>query len=256
MEVIFMNGEIAQVCNIVLASRSALKKRNNVKYRPAYYEKETEFIFLDNQKYTAKNVEEWFEYCINRGLQNIKFLIPTSVKDRNFLGFINTSQASLVCFFENNLVTYFIPKWEYFDNKWCITYTEHKWENPPKKKPKFFDNTEDFKNILRKIATFADKIDFQNFANIFTKAFNILNGDNIENIGNVFYTQYFFELPETNKKLFYASDISDVFGAMGSWNDSPPYYAAEKGLENEYNNLSSELLTQIRLALLYSVNEW
>ena len=251
-----MNGEIAQVCNIVLASKSALKKRNGIKYRPAYYEKETEFIFLDNQKYRAKNVEEWFEYCISRDLQNIKFLIPTSVKDRSFLGFINTSQACLVCFFENNLVTYFIPKWEYFDNKWYITYTEHKCENPPKKKPKFSDNSEDFKNILRRIATFADKIDFQNFANIFTKAFDILNGDNIENIRNAFYGQYFFELPETNKRLFYASDISDVFGAMGSWNDSPPCYAAEKGLENEYNNLSSELLTQIRLALLYSVNEW
>ena len=43
---------------------------------------------------------------------------------------------------------------------------------------------------------------------------------------------------------------------MGSWNDSPPCYAAEKGLESEYQNLSSEFLTQIRLALLYSVNEW
>ena len=100
-----MNGEIAQVCNIVLASKSALKKRNGIKYRPAYYEKETEFIFLDNQKYKAKNVDEWFEYCINRGLKDIKFLIPTSVKDRNFLGFINTSQAGLVCFFENKLQT-------------------------------------------------------------------------------------------------------------------------------------------------------
>ena len=238
-----MNGEIAKVYNIILASKSALKKRNGIKYRPAYYEKETEFIFLNNQKYKAKNVEEWFEYCIDRGLQNIKFLIPTSVKDRSFLGFINTSQACLVCFFENNLVTFF-------------TYTEHRCENPPKKKPKFSDNSEDFKNTLRRIATFADKIDFQNFANIFTKAFDILNGDNIENIRNAFYGQYFFELPETNKRLFYASDISDVFGGMGSWNDSPPCYAAEKGLENEYNNLSSELLTQIRLALLYSVNEW
>jgi len=28
---------------------------------------------------------------------------------------------------------------------------------------------------------------------------------------------------------------------MGSWNDSPPCYAAEKGLESEYQNLSSEL---------------
>lgn len=43
---------------------------------------------------------------------------------------------------------------------------------------------------------------------------------------------------------------------MGSWNDSPPYYAHEKGLENEYDSFSEELLTQIRLALLYSVNEW
>ena len=43
---------------------------------------------------------------------------------------------------------------------------------------------------------------------------------------------------------------------MGSWNDSPHCYAVEKGLENEYNSLSSEFLTQIRLALLYSVNEW
>ena len=43
---------------------------------------------------------------------------------------------------------------------------------------------------------------------------------------------------------------------MDSWNDSPPCYAAEKGLESDYKYLSSELLTQIRLALLYSVNEW
>ena len=58
------------------------------------------------------------------------------------------------------------------------------------------------------------------------------------------------------KELFYVSDISDVFGAMDSWNDSPSWDAYEKGLESDYKNLSSELLTQIRLALLYSVNEW
>ena len=55
--------------------------------------------------------------------------------------------------------------------------------------------------------------------------------------------------------LFYTK-ISNVFGGMGSWNDSPPYYAHEKGLESEYDSLTEELLTQIRLALLYSVNEW
>ena len=33
-------------------------------------------------------------------------------------------------------------------------------------------------------------------------------------------------------------------------------YAHEKGLESEYDSFTEELLTQIRLALLYSVNEW
>ena len=109
---------------------------------------------------------------------------------------------------------------------------------------------------MNRIAILADKIDFQNFGNIFRKAIDILNGEKVENIQKTFYGLYFSELPKINKYLFYASDISDVFGGMGSWNDSPPYYAYKKGLEIEYDNLSKELLTQIRLALLYSVNEW
>ena len=109
---------------------------------------------------------------------------------------------------------------------------------------------------MNRIAILADKIDFQNFGNIFRKAISILNGEKIENIQKTFYGIYFSELPKINKLLFYASDISDVFGGMGSWNDSPPYYAHEKGLESEYDSLTEELLTQIRLALLYSVNEW
>ena len=43
---------------------------------------------------------------------------------------------------------------------------------------------------------------------------------------------------------------------MGSWNDSPPYMAQNKGLEEEYDILSDELLKNIRLAILYSINEW
>ena len=251
-----MNIEIAQICNIVLATKSALKKRNRIRYKPIYYEKKVEFIFFNNKKYKAKSVEEWFDYCIDRGLQNIKFLIPLPIKDSNFLNFTNISQASIVCFFDNKLVTYFTPKWEDYNNEWYIIYTEHEWEPPLKAKPKFYDNTEDFKDVLNRIAILADKIDFQNFGNIFRKAIDILNGENVENIQKTFYGLYFSELPQNNKHLFYASDISDVFGGMGSWNDSPPYYAHEKGLEIEYDSLTEELLTQIRLALLYSVNEW
>ena len=43
-----MNGEIAQICNIVLATKSALKKRSRIKYKPVYYEKKATFIFFNN----------------------------------------------------------------------------------------------------------------------------------------------------------------------------------------------------------------
>lgn len=63
-------------------------------------------------------------------------------------------------------------------------------------------------------------------------------------------------IPQKYLPLFYAADTADVFGAMGSWNDSPPYLAHEKGLDTEYEELSARLLKNIRLAVLYAVNEW
>ena len=246
-----MNGEVAQICDIAIYARYALKTKNKISYKPGKYENKVEFLFTENFK--AKNVNEWYEHCIEKDLEDIKLSMPIAVKDPSLLAFSNASQAGLICYFKDNLVTYFIPKWEHKDNGWNIIYREYKWENPPKEKPKFEDNTEDFKNTLSRIATLADKIDFQNFANIFTKAYDMLDGKEIE---NYFYKKYFSLMPEKNVRLFASAGISDVFGGMGSWNDSPSWYAYEKGLESDYKNLSIELLTQIRLALLYSVNEW
>ena len=246
-----MNGEVAQICDIAIYARYALKTKNKISYKPSKYENKIEFLFTENFK--AKDVNEWYEHCIEKGLEDIKLSMPIAVKDPSLLAFSNTSQARLICYFRDNLVTYFIPKWESGDNGWNTIYREYKWDNPPKEKPQFEDNTKDFKNTLSKIATLADKIEFQNFTNIFTKAFDILDRREIE---DNYYKKYFSILPERNARLFYSAGTSDVFGGMGSWNDSPSWYAYEKGVESDYKNLSSELLTQIRLALLYSVNEW
>ncbi len=257
-----MNIEIVQICDITLAVKFALKTKTNIKYFPFEYERNIEFLFSKNKidflekNYKAGNIEEWFDYCLNLELEDIKILLPVSSKNLNIPNDLNTSKIKIICYFKNNLILYFTPKWEDYNNEWYIIYTEHEWEPPLKAKPKFYDNTEDFKDVLNRIAILADKIDFQNFGNIFRKAISILNGEEIENIQKTFYGIYFSELPKINKLLFYASDISDVFGGMGSWNDSPPYYAHKKGLESEYDSLTEELLTQIRLALLSSVNEW
>ena len=61
-------------------------------------------------------------------------------------------------------------------------------------------------------------------------------------------------LPPDSARLFLAASAADVFGGMGSWNDSPPWYAHDLGREEEYNQLSHELFVQSRNAVVYAVN--
>ena len=98
------------------------------------------------------------------------------------------------------------------------------------------------------------KIACNNFAVVFQKAIDILSGSS--DYTDTEYNLPLPEIPEENLHLFEAASTADVFGAMGSWNDSPAYMAHEKGMDNEYESLSGELLKQIRLATLYAINEW
>ena len=38
MEVISMNGEVAQICDIAIYARYALKTKNKISYKPSKYE--------------------------------------------------------------------------------------------------------------------------------------------------------------------------------------------------------------------------
>lgn len=105
--------------------------------------------------------------------------------------------------------------------------------------------------MLIEIANLAGRIDCSGFAKTFTRALNILDGE--ETLSSKLP---FPRIPEKYLPLFCAADTADVFGAMGSWNDSPPYMAHEKGLDKEYEELSARLLKNIRLAVFYAVNEW
>ena len=246
-----MFREKEQISDIVIATKVALKTKNKIAYTPSKYENKIEFLFTENFK--AKDVNEWYEHCIEKGLEDIKLSMPIAVKDPSLLAFSNTSQAGLVCYFKDNVVTYFIPKWESGDNGWNVIYREYKWENPPKEKVQFEDNTEDFKNTLSKIATLADKIDFQNFANIFNYAFELLDEKKYTMNKEKFPLNF---LPDKNARLYVSSMTANVFGGMGSWNDDVPYYAYEKELTDEYDKLSKELSEQMELATMYALNEW
>ena len=254
-----MNGQMYQICSIVAAARRALKNRSSICYIPADYENPSQFLCLTGSggsPYTAHDVSQWYEHLKEQHLTDIQLYCPTSVRDRSLLGFSNTTQASMVCFFPGNRMTYWIPDWEFDskERKWNVVYTEHPWNDPPQVWPRFENNTQTFRSVLHDIQDLAFRLGFENFANIFYQAGTILDGG--KEYPDKAYGLSLPPLPDNHLRVFEAASRADVFGAMGSWNDSPPWAAHEKGLEQEYETLSAELLKQIRFGLLYAINEW
>lgn len=257
-----MNGQMFQIASIVAASKKAIQLSEPIQYFPAKYENRIEFAFLPPneilkmEKYTAPNVSAWFEQIRKNQVLDVKLLCPYSVKDRNLLGFSNMTESSILCFHRNGKVTYFVADWQFdsVQKNWNILYSEHEWPDPPSKKPQFENNTDSFREVLLSIRELAIKIECENFAHIFSSAVNLLDGSN--EYPDKKYGIELPQIPQQNLQMFEAASIADVFGAMGSWNDSPPYMAHKKGLDKEYETLSADLLKNIRLAILYAINEW
>lgn len=257
-----MNGEMHQISRIAASAKKALQSKSKITFPTGNYESSITFQFLSQKGLfrektrKAANVTEWYQICQKKELKDVLLLVPVAAENRNLLGFSNTTQSILVCYFANNSVTYFAPYWSFDSSQkgWDILYTEYEWKNAPLAKPHFQNPKENFLSVLIKIKSFAEEIDFPNFANLFQKSANILTGE--IDLNSLEQRQALPAIPVEHQRLFLAASYADVFGAMGSWNDSPPYSAHQKGMDLEYEALSNDLLKQIRLAVLYAVNEW
>lgn len=183
-----MNGEMYNACSIVIAAKNALKGSKSISCPQVEYEKVINFEFLPQKKLfiahdcKALSVEEWFEELKIRKIKDIKLLTNTEVKDRSILGFANMKQVSIICFYEKDLVTYFVPRWEFDDtvNGWFIYYKEYEIKDNSLEKLEFINPAQSFSDILKEIAVFAETIGFENFSNIFSKALNLLDGEGID----------------------------------------------------------------------------
>lgn len=259
-----MNGEMHQICMLVNAARNTLAAKKDFVYPGDEYVNSLTFQFLPRKtllgerSYTAKNPQDWFRQCVRNGVSDMKFLVPLQVPDRALLGYANTGRTCIATFYKSGSVTYWTAVWKFEQpvRKWDVEYQEYKWDDPPPDVPRFRNNKEEFMDVLQRIAAFADEIESKNFGDVFRRARDILDGkselpDKYPNGRPV----RFPDLPEESLRLFHAASIADVFGAMGSWNDSPPCCAHDKGLDAEYESLSNELLRHLRLAALYAINE-
>lgn len=253
-----MNGETANACELVLSARKSIKESSNFINFDSKFINQIQFNFLPEKKFlftenkVVYSATDWFEHCKEKGLKDIYFIMPVDTKDRQLLGYANMSRPSIVCVWEKSVTT-FSSRWE-FDSKlrlWNIYYNELEWENGLKEPPNIRDGKVDFIAILTKIAAFADAIDFNNFGDVFRKSIKYLNEEG-KDIDIVKESKKM--LPPEYAGRYAACSTADVFGAMGSWNDSPPYYAHEKGMDKEYEEYSAELLKQIRLNLIYIIN--
>ena len=252
-----MNGEVFNSCIIVASIKQALRSNLELSYKGEKYIKSLIFDYIledDPEKREQASINEWFKHAKKLGLSDVRYATNLSVtsEERSLQGFSNVSYKSILCIYKDKM-SYFVPHWSFEEDKkgWDIVYKEFSLNGMPEIQ-KFSDNTLEFKDLLTKIAKFADEIECENFGDCFRKGLKALNEpENIEQ--NILNAPL---MPKLNLALFTAASAADVFGGMGSWNDDAAGLAQHKKRGKEYDELSSELFTQMRKATLFAINEW
>jgi len=252
-----MNGEVFNSCIIVASIKQALKSNLELNYKSEKYIKSLVFDYVlgdEPEKREQASINEWFKHALKLGLSDVKFAtnLALSSKERSLQGFSNVSYKSILCIYKDKM-SYLVPHWSFEEDKkgWDIVYKEFSLNGMPEIQ-KFSDNTLEFKDLLTKIAKFADEIECENFGDCFRKGLKALNEpEKIEQ--NILNAPL---MPKLNLALFTAVSAADVFGGMGSWNDDAAGWAKRKKRGKEYDELSSELFTQMQKATLFAINEW
>ena len=255
-----MNGEVFNACIIVASIKQALKSNLELDYKSEKFIKSLVFDYVlgdEPEKREQASINEWFKHVLKLGLKDVRFAtnLAVSSDERSLQGFSNVSHKSILCIYKDKM-SYFVPHWSFKEDKkgwdvWEIVYKEFSLDGMPEIQ-KFSDNTLEFKDILTRTSKFADEIECENFGDCFRKGLKALNEpEKIEQ--NILNAPL---MPKLNLALFTAASAADVFGGMGSWNDDAAGWAQHKKRAKEYDELSSELFTQMRKATLFAINEW
>ena len=252
-----MNGEVSQVCRITSAARAALRDGTELDFTPKSYEGSIVFNFCDRNKtgaplFRAKDPADWFAHLKKEGVKTI-FMLMAMKADRRLLGFSNNSGTTIFVRYADNVVTKFVPHWSFSNetNLWTIEYVEVVAEGAPEKDPEFRNESSLMEAALKDIGALADKLGEQRFVKVFKKSADILNGVVEPAIKAGAIPP---QIPDDRMKIYLAADVADVFGAMGTWNDTPAATAHEMGLDQDYVTLSDRLMCAVRLNTMYSVN--
>ena len=217
-----MNGETDLLTRIVLYTRTFQRDHVMVKFAMSPYERSITFNFADGTK--AGSSEDWLAR-ISGKISRIIYHPSPNLNNPEHIGFSNAERQFIVTIYNDDTVSYWFSRW-------------------------------DFKNVLYDIGILAKDLGFPDYARVFDRAYRLLTGEmTITDVRGRVKTGFDYSLLSGDaERMYWAADIADVFGGMGSWNDSPSCVADDTGRGEEFKNLSFELYVQSRNAIAYAVN--
>lgn len=248
-----MNGELLHMVKIVTNGNSFLKdevflgddKDNYVGINFYMLSKQTRLMKLlgrnENKIEKVANSEiNWYEYLKAYGFNRVYFdLGRTNNSDINLSAFANgLSKWKIITCSPRQKVSWH-KNWKFNKDtkKWSIDYYGVPVVNfSPKPLKDEVEIIERLNNSMLEISNFAKKIGFDSWAKYFNEGRLKLHEELIKE-SRILPISY----NDTSFKLLHAISSAWGFGGMGSWNDSPPYYAHDKGLDDEYNRVTNNL---------------
>ncbi len=275
-----MNIDINRACNLTVSVRTALKAAVPLKYVPEKHDTQTVFSMLPRKRgFTTKSLEtdnsvRWFKFCYNKAhLCNFKLLMPDIIPEKPaFDGII----PKMVCFFEDKTATELDMRLSEHENGGVLVrFEEKECADAQPAKARYFDNTEQLFGAITAMSSFADEMGFNNddtlpentdenesenaapllennggeiFRNLLTAAGLLDN----QPLPDEMRFKNLPKLSERRLKIYTAAVLSDIFG---NGENALSAAADNKGMSEKYSALARTLWDNIRLSLLYAVNE-
>lgn len=281
-----MNGELYQICKIVVQAKKALKTRSMIVYDKDLNVDNTVFAFApkfmgQNPEY-VNSVDEWYSRCLYNGLVDIKYvLLPTTPEMKN-LGNKGPNFNCILTFFADGRIMMWKPTWGYVKPKegdevpeeanakpgWTVIYTECALKEHPNGRPKFFDNSAALRSALENVIAFADKIDYAMWKEQFPRSLEMLDGNfdyaAADEVANKALAESDSEIkeilhlnvPEEMKNIYEAAANADTVCTMTMSSMDIVNKCKELGVEDELKAVLGTLIKETLTAIMYAVNEW
>lgn len=250
-----MNGELINMIQLALTAKHYIQTGEFEKSLTQSEQVEGYDFRFARQEFGAKapalqvnSCAEWVAELKKRGAQDCKFIMADEVDDLSRLSRPNGIQCCIICFYDGG-VTSWNKRWLYHPatQKWHVQFIEIVCENAPENKPQFSDVSQDMVTLLERLRALSQKLALSDFSFQFHVAQKSLQAN---------FVSADKMMQPAHRRLLTAAIDAYVFDGENSWLEKGRAAAEEKGLTEEYNELTKSLYRGIALSCMYAANEW